>query len=63
MFRVNNKDTRTTSSVFIVSFEHISHLILAFLLLALNMYFPAGFEVPCIVGFFKPNRIGLENIL
>ena len=35
MFKVNNKDTRT--GVFIVNFEHISHLILVFLLLTLNM--------------------------
>ena len=36
MFKVNNEDTRTTlyrrSDVFIVNFEHISHLVLAFLL-------------------------------
>ena len=38
MFKVNNKDTRTT----IVSFEHISHLVLVFLLLTLNMQLPAG---------------------
>ena len=43
MFKVNNKDTRTTplawrrSDVFIVNFEHISHLVLVFLLLTLNM--------------------------
>ena len=60
MFKVNNKDTRTTpietleqgvkyvqsqqsqsqrrrSGVFIVNFEHISHLVLVFLLLTLNM--------------------------
>ena len=44
MFKVINKDTRTTSltplarsGVFIVNFEHISHLVLVFLLLTLNM--------------------------
>ena len=63
MFKINNKDTRTTrlnaippdeglepatlrlkvwcstrrSGVFIVNFEHISHLALVFLLLTLNM--------------------------
>ena len=42
MFNVNNKDTRATpfwcrSGVFIVNFEHISPLVLVFLLLALNM--------------------------
>ena len=38
--QVNNKDTRTTpirSGVFIVNFEHISHFVLVFLLLTLNM--------------------------
>ena len=34
MFKVNNKDTRTTQSrrsdLFIVNFEHISHLVLVF---------------------------------
>ena len=41
MFKVNNKDTKTTqwrrSGVFIVNFEHISHLVLVFLLLTWNM--------------------------
>ena len=40
MLKVNNKDTRKTrrrSGIFIVNFEHISHLALVFLLLALNM--------------------------
>ena len=34
MFKVNNKDTRTTPER---RFEHISHLVLVFLLLTLNM--------------------------
>ena len=44
MFKVNNKDTGTTSmqwcrsGVFIVNFEQISHLVLVFLLLTLNIY-------------------------
>ena len=53
MFKVNNKDTRTSPGVFIVNFEHISHrrhygvfivnfkhnshYILVFLLLTLNI--------------------------
>ena len=46
MLKVNNKNTRTrcgicskslTSGVFIVNFGLISHLVLVFLLLALNM--------------------------
>ena len=40
MFKVNNKDTRRRnwhrSGVFIVNFEHISHVILVFLLLNLK---------------------------
>ena len=31
------------SGIFIVNFKHISHFALVFLLLILNMYFPAGF--------------------
>ena len=49
MWKVNNKDTRTLnifhrrrSGVFIVIFEHISHLALVFLLLILNKYLAAG---------------------
>ena len=30
MFRVNNIDTRRRSGVFIVNFEHISHLVVVF---------------------------------
>ena len=41
MFKVNNKDIRTTpwrrSGIFIANFEHISDLLLVFLLLTLNM--------------------------
>ena len=38
MFKVNNKenDARRRSGNFIVNFEHISHLVLVFLLLTLN---------------------------
>ena len=47
MFKINNKETRTTrhSGVFIVNvnFEHISHLVLVFILSTLNMKLPAGF--------------------
>ena len=42
MFKVNNKDTRRRSGIFIVNFEHIPHLVLVFLLLTLNMQLPAG---------------------
>ena len=41
MFKVNNKDTRTRhwrlSGVFNINFDFISHLILVFLLLTVNM--------------------------
>ena len=30
MFKVNNKDTRTTSDAFIVNFRQISHIVLVF---------------------------------
>ena len=37
MSKVNNKDARRRSNVIIVNFEHMSHLVLVFLLLTLNM--------------------------
>ena len=38
MFQVNNKDRKwRRSDVLIVNFEHVSHLVLVFLLLDLNM--------------------------
>ena len=42
MFKVNNKDTRTTIPEHIKIPEHISHLVLVFLLLTLNMQLAAG---------------------
>ena len=46
MFRVNNRDTRARceicSGILIVNFEHISHLLLVFLLLTLSGWVPAG---------------------
>ena len=41
MFKANIKDNRT--GVFIVNFEHISHLALVFLLSILNMWLMARF--------------------
>ena len=35
-FKVNNKDTRTTSGASIVNFEHVPHFILLILLLNSN---------------------------
>ena len=45
MFKVNNKETRMTP---IVNFEHISHLVLVFLLLTLNIVI-VGWDSPFIV--------------
>ena len=47
MFKVNNSDTRTTPMalflcLYNVNFENISHLVLVFVLLTLNMQLPAG---------------------
>ena len=36
MFKVNNKDTWRRSDVFIVNFEHVSHLVIVFLLLKVH---------------------------
>ena len=41
MFKVNKEDRRR-SGIFIVNFEHISHFVLVFLLLALSRQMPAG---------------------
>ena len=46
MFKVNNKDTRKTPLEHTWNFEHISHLVLVFLLLTFNMYVLAGSELP-----------------
>ena len=46
MLKADNKDTRTMSltslGVFIVNFEHISQLLLVFLLLTLSIELSAG---------------------
>ena len=53
MFEVNNKTLERSdwrhSGVFIVNFEHISHFVLVFLLLALNKLMSAGYGLtfPC----------------
>ena len=47
--KVIDKDTRTTTMAsfwyLYVNFEHISHIVLVFLLLTLNMQLPAGFRI------------------
>ena len=46
MFKVNNKDAISVVLVSLfVNFEHISHLVLVFLLLTLNMQLPAGKDI------------------
>ena len=50
LLKFNKFNTRTRcqwhhSGVFIVNFEHISHLVLVFLLLTLNMYLAAGKDI------------------
>ena len=52
MLKVNNKDTRT--GVFIVNFEHISYLVLVFLLLILSRQILTVFakkSPPWLTGF------------
>ena len=49
MFKVNNKDTQNDANgvvlgVFLVNFEHISRLVLVFLLLTLNWQMPVGIK-------------------
>ena len=43
MFKINHKDIRTMSGIFIVSFEDTSHFVLMLLLLALSKYILTGF--------------------
>ena len=53
MVKVNNRNTRTMceicsktrrrSGVFIVNFEHISHIVVVFLMLTLSRYMSAGY--------------------
>ena len=52
MLKINNKGTKLRhwrrSGVFNVNFEHISHLVLVFLLLTLSRYMPtANILIPC----------------
>ena len=45
MFKVNNKDIRKTPGIFVVNFEHISYIVLVFLLITLSRQMPAGTSV------------------
>ena len=69
LFEVNNKDTRTTHFhgkffFFIVNFKHISHLVLVFLVLTLNMLLPARLDS---TRFHQPvipeKKIIISNII
>ena len=42
IFKDNNKDTRTTTGVFVVNVEDVLHIALLFPLLTLNKKMPAG---------------------
>ena len=58
MFKVNNRDARTTpSGVFIVNFEHISHYALVFLLLNLSKKMPTGF-----IMFYLEKNIWMSSL-
>ena len=64
MFKVNNKDTRVLG-VFIVNLEHISHLILVFLLLPFcllfTMFGTAAFPIlNASVSFWQPTFLFLS---
>ena len=70
LLKINNKSTGTRceicskltnaperqrrSGVFIVNFRHISHIVLVFLLLTLNMLLPAGYDLT-ILNFVLEN--------
>ena len=73
MFKVNNRNTRARceicsklihrSGVIIVNFEHISHLVLVFLLLTLNMKLPVEVRGKAIIFWFSNLLYDTENIL
>ena len=49
------------SGVFIVNFKHVSHLVLVFLLLTLNMLLPARFRF-CSVDILRPANSVLKHL-
>ena len=51
------------SGIFIVNFEHISHLVLVFLLLTLNMKLPVEVRGKAIIFWFSNLLYDTENIL
>ena len=61
MFKINNKDIRTTPFVIIVNFEYISHLVLLFLLLTLNMQIPARLAFTCTKSTIETLEEGVES--
>ena len=83
MFKVNNRKTQTRceicpkltikipeqrrSGIFIVNFEHISHLVQVFLLLTLSRLIPAGimlsmFKVNCALMLFSSQHVTFHPI-
>ena len=50
------------SGVFIVDFEHISHIVLVFLLLTFNMYLPPGFNPFHTYVSFRYNTLVLSQL-
>ena len=55
-FQVKTLIKSFRSGIFIVNFEHISHLILMFLLLTLNMELPAGKDLFSL-DFLSTNKV------
>ena len=61
--KVNNRNTRTSSGVFIVNFEHISHLALVFLLLTLNMQMSTRKLFAKIANDFQPFTVFAKKFI
>ena len=61
MFKVNIRNTRTRyrSSNFIVNFDHISHLVLVFLLITLSRQRPAGLGRAATFGKYLASVLSL----
>ena len=56
MFKVNNKDTRTTPS------EDISHLVLVFLLLTLRKSMPVGWHLTCVQSWQQRHQNDVDDV-
>ena len=57
LFKVSNKETKLRqwrcSGVFIINFEHVSHIILLFSLLSLNKFITGGVECFLIQSWYR----------